>query len=279
MNVHSKISRVTAYMAIVAGASLGVYGIVSKILQNHNSGTPNSQTWADIQMPIFLTLLSGILLYVLKTVEQVDTKLESLESTFKIKAPVLFQNQNEFFDELLRRSIKAKSIYTHMLSIPPEILGDGANKYFTTIHKEVKKKKFDSFYRIATIHSAAKAKWILDTVLELEQTDSFSIAIQYVDGDYPQTSFHVALENSESILFVWVTMTSGGIGKGFLLEDSKVAELMKDEYEREFHDSIPLKKGRQLYWNNLRQLAEKYELKENEKYKQFFDSEPHKNKL
>jgi hypothetical protein len=109
---------------------------------------------------------------------------------------------------------------------------------------------------------------VLETVLDLKDIDSFSLAIQYVKHSYPQTSFHVALGDSVNELFVWAAMTSGDFGRGFLINDIKVAEMMKQEYEREFQNSIALKTGSVLHWDNLHNLAKEYNLIESECYEQ-----------
>lgn len=271
MDVHSKIGRFGAYAIVIAGVLLGLYSTLGRMLQGTAFGTTFQLISPEVQLSVFLTLISALLLYLMKIVEQVRTKVDSLEISSQRTAPVVYQNQKEFFEALLKHSLKSDKIYTHMLSVPPQDLGEHATAYFTGVHNAIKRKKFSIFHRIASVHSEKKARWVLETILELKDADSFSLAIQYVKDKYPQPSIHLALGNSVNEVFVWAAMGSGGFGRGFLINDIEVAEIMKQEHEREFHNSIALKSGSVLHWKNLDKLAEEYNLIESECYKQLMD--------
>lgn len=267
MDVHSKIGRLGAYAIVIVGVLLGLYSTLSRMLIDTAFGAALRPILPEVQLSVFLTLISALLLYLMKIMEQMRIKVDSLELSAQRTAPVIYQNQKEFFEMLLKHTLKSDKIYTHMLSGPPQELGKHAIAYFTGVHNALKKKnRFSIFRRIATIHSEKKAKWVLETVLDLIDVDSFSLAIQYVKDSYPQTSFHVALGNSVNELFVWTAMTSGDFGRGFLINDIKVAEMMKQEHEREYHNSIALKTGNVLHWDNLHKLAHEYNLIESECY-------------
>ncbi|HWT02592.1 MAG TPA: hypothetical protein VN256_20245 [Pyrinomonadaceae bacterium] len=271
MDVHSKIGRFSAYAIVIIGVLLGLYSTLSRMLQGTALSTTFQLISPEVQLSIFLTLISALLLYLMKIVEQVRAKVDSLELSSHSTAPIIYQNQKEFFEALLEHSLKSDKIYTHMLSVPPQELGKYATAYFTGVHNALKKNKFSVFHRIATIHSEKKARWVLETILELKDSDSYSLAIQYVKGTYPQPSIHLALGNSVNEVFVWAAMGSGGFGRGFLINDIEVAEVMKQEHEREFHNSIVLKAGSVLHWDKLHNLAEEYKLIESECYKQLMD--------
>jgi len=192
----------------------------------------------------------------------------------QVSAPTsVFHTKTDFFRALLSRSIACTDVHTHMFSDPPKDIGSCAEDYFEAVNGALKTGKFNSFHRIATVHSTAKAKWIIDTLLDLRHVDAFSLAIQNVKDRYPLTSFHIATSPGSSIVIVWATMTPGALGQGFEVENAEVAQAMKEGYIIEFRDSIKLKEGRKMHWPNITCLATDNNLLEYGEYKELLKTQ------
>lgn len=204
-------------------------------------------------------------------------KVDKLKLVYELAPTDTYGDQDQFFAALLKESIDSTEVYTHMLSDAPNVLGQEAETYFENVHRKLKRDKngFRKFRRIATVHSEEKAAWILKTLLALRDINSFSLAIQYIEDNYPQTSFHVTAGNTVNSVFVWVAMGPGGYGKAFIVKENKIAEIMIDEHQREFLKSVLIKEGSSMYWQNIEALASKYKLERSEDYTKLLATKHH----
>ena len=271
MEVSSKISRTITVVAITAGILLGVFSILNVLLKI--LGAPID---IEYQLSFFILLLSCVLAYVFKAIEEIKKQVESLKLQSQSPPVSVFRTPEEFFLALRQTSIEAEEIYTCMLSDPPDRLGKHAIEYFESVDKKIADRKngFKTFRRIATVFSPEKAKWILEILLRHKYHGNFSLAIQYVDEGYPQTSFHVAYSAQSQTVFVWETVVSGDFGKGgFVLQDANAAKVMIEEHQRSFMDSKVLKRGSYIDWKEITALAEKYDLTDTDVFRELIGND------
>lgn len=271
MDTQQHIPRYLTILVILSGVAFGLFGLADKyfkLLLN-----PLDLTTYIL---IFIICISAPIFYLIRMLERVATKVEHLECLSKLAPTETYSDQDTFFIALLAETKKCSSVYTHMLSDFPRVLGQKAVTYFDGVHSLMEKDRsyYRVFRRIASVHSKEKALWVLETIQQLYGVEAFSLAIQYVEDGYPQTSFHVAQGNGVGNIFVWVTMGAGGFGKAFVVRDEAVSTLMAEEHQREFMKSVRLKEGAYIDWANLAHLAQKFELETTPTYKALLE---HKN--
>lgn len=228
-------------------------------------------------------LLSGafVLPYIISVLGTIATQLEKSPDYWKN----LFRNdsgpqiktlhsQTSLFEDLLEITRCSNKVWTCMFSDPPKLLTDAAQKYFTEVHKEIKKKKgsnFQEFKRIASVGTEAKAEWLLQILSELYGTKNFSLVIKDIDNSSYLVSIHSCKGAHGSSLMLWPTMMADDSGVALLVQDNKAAESWAIKYEEEFKSSTPLKIGKKFYWKNVIQMVEKYKLKNSKYFKELIE--------
>lgn len=264
MDTQQHIPRYLTILVIVSGVAFGLFGLANKYFEFLKE-PPDLTTY----ILIFIICISAPIFYLIRLLEKVATRVYNLECLSKSAPTSTYTNPDSFFMALLAETKKCDEVYTHMLSDSPRVLGPKAENYFDGVHALMEKDHsyYRVFHRIASVHSKEKALWVLETVQQLYDVPAFSLAIQYVEDGYPQTSFHVARGNGVGNIFVWVTVGAGGFGKAFALRDETVSTLMADEHQREFMKSVCLKEGARIYWENLAHLSRKYDLEATQTYK------------
>ena len=218
---------------------------------------------SEFYISILLIFLGITIPYLIAAIEKNTVSVNSISDLSKAE---LIKSQESLFDNLLNESILSDEIYTHMLSDPPRKINQNAVDYFDRIHKKVMDGSIKKFSRIASVNTKEKATWILDTLLELKDTPSFSLAIKYVDHNSPLATIHLCVKESDPTVFVWPTVVPGGQGKAFFVKNKFIVDGMKSEHQREFDHSIKLKYGPVIDYENLEHLATEYELKKHKSY-------------
>ncbi len=258
MNVSERGKKWLIVIVSVLVVIIGVNGIVRAIFSDY--GIDFSTEFYTVVLLIFL----GITIpYLIAVIEKNTISINSISDLSKAE---LISSQEGLFDNLLSESILSDEIYTHMLSDPPKKINQNAVDYFDLTHKKIMDGSIKKFSRIASVNSKDKAVWILDTLFELKDTPSFSLAIKYVDHKSPLAAIHLCIKENTSSVFVWPTVVPGGQGKAFFVQNRSIVDGMKSEHQREFDHSIKLKYGPVINYKELKYLAEEYDLEQHESY-------------
>lgn len=212
----------------------------------------------DFYVSTLLIFLGFTIPYLISVIEKSSDDIESLN---KLSKAELIDSQDNLFKILANESVLSQEIYTHMLSEPPSKIGPNAVYYFDSVHKYIREGSITKFSRIVSVNDEDKAKWIFDTLLELKDANSFSLAIKFVDHVSPLTTIHLCVNEKSPSVFVWPTVVAGGQGKAFFVKNKQIVDGMKSEHQREFDHSTKLKYGPVINLDNLHILAEKYKLK------------------
>lgn len=262
MNISNQTEKIISHLTILLVVSIGVGSVLLKLIPSLSEYITD-----DFQLNYISVVLPLMIGFLIKSLGKIYNEIELLRLKFLTDSSTVFSSADECFRLLLESTENAEYVYTWMISEPPANLGAQADEYFQKIDKRMSKKKdsFKSFWRIASVHSEHKARWVLNMLNKYKDNDYFHLAIQYDENIYPRPSFHVTKNAERYCIFIWVTL-DGGYGKGFRMESESAAKTLIEEHTRSFNDSIKLKNGRQLYFEKIKQLAEKHNLEQNGDY-------------
>ncbi len=224
---------------------------------------------ATILLGAILTLLGSLLLYVFGRAEKLTDDVtgirQSIAGTWTDVE--VFNTRDEWANRLTTESLRSVEVSTQMFS--DARLGRDMDTYFTRIHREVREKNLP-FRRMATTGSTEKVRWLFDLLVEMRSADSFSLGVIDVDHTkVPLNAFQICRRSDGNFaVFIFSSNIFEPGTHTCMITDRAFGDFAQRTYNR-FWDSpstIKLKEGPRIYWDRIRDLAERYSATDSREY-------------
>ena len=139
---------------------------------------------------------------------------------------------------------------------PSESSVQEAKDYYETATDVVKKGRI-TFRRLVKVASPSVLEWVLELIEELGECPNFALASL---RDTDRTALSIQIFDTKELLFV--QPDAGIVGSGpyrFMLRitGNTLAQAFSDYYDRVWQDSIRIKDGNTIHWNNLSEMGQR----------------------
>lgn len=224
----------------------------------------------NIVLAVILAVLGSLLLYVFGRAERLTDDMTSIREAVAMNSTSveIFNSRDEWASRLMTESLRSVEVSTQMFSDVK--LGRDMNDYFFRIHREIRAKNLP-FRRMASTGSIEKVCWLFELLAEMHSADSFSLGIIDVDHTkVPLSAFQICRQRDGNYsVFVFSSNIFEPGTHTCLVTDRTFGEFAQRTYNK-FWDSattMKLKDGPRIYWDRIRDLAERYGATQTDEYR------------
>ena len=195
--------------------------------------------------------------FVVESFEKVETA-EAVILAREFQGIETFYNADTFVERLSDITVGSESIATLNFS-PPAGSSAALDRYFERLHAYVSSNdpRLKSFRSIASIESRQKADWIVERSARFVGNSHVSFSCFREQSALRLMCYHVVMKDGVGYVFFYPPVPLTGVMSAFLMVNTKVALLMKEQFDLAWAKSVPVLLGGRARCDGLELLRER----------------------